>query len=318
MLISFNSLRYLPESLGTALDQSLGPLEIIAVDNASEDGSRDYLREMASRYPDRLRIILNESNVGLGLARNIGMDAARGKYVAFLDDDDWLAPDSMKKAAAVAEAEQADVVQFGFWRCREDVEAIADNKIGEYANEPDDRHIRRKMLMVSHAAWNKLCRLEFIRSIGLRFTAGIAQDLDWSYILLMSANRFRCLPEPLVYYRIRKGSISHSTGRHHLQVADRFQRLVDYIDQHPEIEEDWRIAITDRCWRHFIGLYKSPLRTSLIEKMMFVRVFSPVLRQLDPHQQFSNKQTYRYVWRGNYIAHAFCFLLSQTRTGANK
>ncbi|HEY2324319.1 MAG TPA: glycosyltransferase family A protein, partial [Thermoanaerobaculia bacterium] len=83
---SYNYARYLGEAIDSALAQTLPPLEVIVVD----DGSTDETSEVLATYADRIRV-LRQKNSGVAVARNSGIAAAHGEYVAFLDADDiWL------------------------------------------------------------------------------------------------------------------------------------------------------------------------------------------------------------------------------------
>src|SRR5687768_16263688 len=81
---------YLRECMDSIRDQSFTDIEVIAVDDASPDSCGEILAEYAAR-DSRVRVVSLERNVGLGEARNIGLDQATGDYVWFVDSDDWLA-----------------------------------------------------------------------------------------------------------------------------------------------------------------------------------------------------------------------------------
>jgi glycosyltransferase involved in cell wall biosynthesis len=83
----YNRERYIDETIQSVLGQTLQPLEIIIVNDCSRESSREYLK----RYAGRCKIIDLPQNVGLADARNAGAAAAKGEFIAFLDDDDlWL------------------------------------------------------------------------------------------------------------------------------------------------------------------------------------------------------------------------------------
>ncbi len=101
----FNGERYLGEALDSALQQSYGPLEIVAVDDGSSDGTPDVLRS----YGDRIRV-LRRANGGPAAARNTGMREARGEFFAFLDADDvWHADKIRTQMARFAARPDLDI-----------------------------------------------------------------------------------------------------------------------------------------------------------------------------------------------------------------
>lgn len=84
----YNVEKYLPRCLDSLLNQTLNELEFICIDDGSTDKSLDILRRYARK--DSRFIIVTQENQGSGVARNKGLQLAKGKYIAFLDPDDWI------------------------------------------------------------------------------------------------------------------------------------------------------------------------------------------------------------------------------------
>ncbi|MFG2716764.1 glycosyltransferase family 2 protein [Streptomyces sp. NPDC048416] len=106
-----NTLRYLERCLGSVDAQTIGrrKLEVIAVDDGSSDGSADWLDAWA-RTRDHVQVIRQEASGGAGKPRNVGIERARGTYLFFLDSDDYLGRDALRRMVAMAEQEKSDVV----------------------------------------------------------------------------------------------------------------------------------------------------------------------------------------------------------------
>lgn len=94
------------------LAQTFQDFEIICVDDASTDNSHEILLEYAA-MDSRFQILRNGHNGGLSYTRNVGLEKARGKYVYFLDADDAIVPDCLKKVYDAAETTDAYIVDFG-------------------------------------------------------------------------------------------------------------------------------------------------------------------------------------------------------------
>ena len=107
----FNTEKYLPACLDSILSQSLTDFEIVAVNDASTDGSARILTDYAARDP-RIRIVDHETNRGLLSVRLSGVHAAKGKYLLFLDSDDCFLPGFLENLWRTAEKRQADIVHF--------------------------------------------------------------------------------------------------------------------------------------------------------------------------------------------------------------
>ena len=108
----YNVEKYLKKCLDSIIYQSLKDIEIIMVDDGSTD-SCSQICDYYSSLDERIKVVHKE-NQGLGLARNTGLDIAKGKYVTFIDSDDYISIDYLKKVYNVAEENKADVVYSGF------------------------------------------------------------------------------------------------------------------------------------------------------------------------------------------------------------
>jgi glycosyltransferase involved in cell wall biosynthesis len=106
----FNKADYLGDCLGSILGQTFRDLEVICVDDASEDHSREILQNYAMR-DDRLKVIHNDENLGPGLTRNRGIDAAKGSFLRFVDADDLLPEKSTEILHSRAIRDKVEVVK---------------------------------------------------------------------------------------------------------------------------------------------------------------------------------------------------------------
>ena len=88
----YNVAPYIERCLDSAVGQTLAALEVIVIDDGSTDGSADICDAWAQRHPGRLRVI-HQDNAGVSAARNRGIEAARSRYLAFVDSDDYVATD---------------------------------------------------------------------------------------------------------------------------------------------------------------------------------------------------------------------------------
>jgi CDP-glycerol glycerophosphotransferase len=102
---------YVTRAVTSVLEQSLPSerLELIAVDDGSTDGSGEELERLAEGFP-RMHVVHQENSGGAARPRNVGLDAAAGRYVFFLDADDHLGPEALQRLVALADHESSDVV----------------------------------------------------------------------------------------------------------------------------------------------------------------------------------------------------------------
>lgn len=106
----YNAGSFIGETISMVQAQSFKDWELILVDDGSRDDSRQKIRQCMEKGDDRIRLIVREKNEGAARARNTGMEAARGRYVAFLDADDLWMPDKLKKELAFMKEKQAAFV----------------------------------------------------------------------------------------------------------------------------------------------------------------------------------------------------------------
>ncbi len=202
----FNAEKYLRQCLDSVIGQTLRDIEILCVDDGSTDGSPAILEEYRAADP-RVGILWQENRYA-GVARNAGMDTARGKYLAFLDADDFFEPTLLEKQAAQCEKTGADVCVCGAgqYDMRRNVTEPMPwaLRIPELpgpvfsAEEMGDEIFR----FTTPAPWNKLFRAGFIRKTGLRFQA-TRQTNDAYFVLcaLNLAGAVSFVDEALVHYR---------------------------------------------------------------------------------------------------------------------
>jgi CDP-glycerol glycerophosphotransferase (TagB/SpsB family) len=223
---------YLRACLESVLRQTFTDFEVIAVEDCSTDTSPQILAEIAATDP-RIRVISLERNGGLGNARNVGLDAATGRFILFLDSDDWLEDDALEMVHERAEETGADVVMFDYartywWGARRR------NVLGRHLDDAgtpvltiDDRPGLADVLNV---AWNKLYLRDFIERHAFRFPTGYYEDLPWTYPVLLAAERIAPLDRVLYNYRQRRtGNILRTRDRRHFDVLEQYDRLFQII-----------------------------------------------------------------------------------------
>lgn len=105
----YNGEKYLAESIDSVLNQTYKDIEIILVDDKSEDASLAVARKYVCDYPDKIKLIEQKENKGAGITMNTGIDAAEGEYVLLLGDDDWLDLDICEQVY-LASKEKPDMV----------------------------------------------------------------------------------------------------------------------------------------------------------------------------------------------------------------
>lgn len=125
---AYNAEAFIKETIASVLAQSVSDWEMIVID----DGSSDNTKAIVTAYTqvdERIRLVINERNMGVAQTRNQGLDLFRGEYVAFLDSDDYWEPQMLEKMVARAKETQADIVYCSYSLVDEDGKKVCNDFI---------------------------------------------------------------------------------------------------------------------------------------------------------------------------------------------
>lgn len=198
---------YLDFCLKSIARQGVEDCEVILVDDASPDGS-GALCDAWARKDGRFRVIHCPENRGLSMARNKGLDEARGEYVTFIDSDDYISPHTLKaNMELLASHPEADVLEYPVCVYHGTAKAYRYTP-GACATTDYTGWIRSKGYMHSYA-WNKIYKRSLWKS--LRFPEGRwYEDVFTIPTVLRQAHHILRSDKGLYYYCSREGSISNT------------------------------------------------------------------------------------------------------------
>ena len=267
----YNVAPYLPRCLESlaALNPPAG--EIIVVDDGSTDECPTILAEFAPRLP-QMRVIRQE-NGGLSAARNTGLDAARGKYLAFVDSDDFVSPDAYGAALRLAEEEQLDMVllnaNYHFEGREADYAIYADVEPTDVI--PGREWLRQRLTAgrLLHMVWMHLYRRDFIEGNAYRFVSRlIHEDVIWTTRALLAAKRVRYTGHTAVHYRIPLRRFTPEQSQRRLQAivdssvvnAEALATMCATLDNDPELRRLLADQLVDGALSIFHKLEKMPDR----------------------------------------------------------
>ena len=184
----YNVEPFLRECLDSVVSQTLRTIEIICVNDGSSDGSLDILQEYADK-DKRIKIVDKKINEGLSTTRNVGMSFAAGKYLLFVDSDDYVDNDLCRKAFECAEKNRAELVIYDFavFHSAQDLEENR-KKVSALANlDPSDRIA---LLKSPAFAWTKFIRTDLAHKLDLKFPPGLTyEDLPVHWQLMTLATK---------------------------------------------------------------------------------------------------------------------------------
>ncbi|MFC9325430.1 glycosyltransferase family 2 protein [Kitasatospora sp. NPDC057015] len=255
---------YLAECLDSVLSQSFTDFELIAVDDRSPDGCGAILDEAADR-DHRVRAVHLPENVGLGRARNAGLDHATGDYLLFLDSDDTFTPGLLEAVdQRLRRGQDPDVLVYDYARSHPDgrlVRAASAAVMGRPGPEVFDLDQRPDLLELLQVVWNKAYRRDFVTAQGLTFPAGYYEDTPWTYPALLAAARITLLDRVGVHYRQRQegGNILATPSRKHFDVFGQYDLVFAFLDGRPDLDR-WRPVVYGRMLHHLDTVVSRPGR----------------------------------------------------------
>ena len=212
----YNSAPWLEDCLTSALSQTGPSLEVICIDDESTDDSAQILQRIADR-DERVRIIA-QPNSGQSVGRNRGMDAAAGRYLIYLDSDDFWQDGTLSSLVTRADAEQLDVLLFDSFAFLDgDVPSTTWERYRTYYQRSREyAQVRSGLQMLADMRAHRdyrphvglyLARTDFVREAGTKFVPGIVhQDNPYTFSLLLHAERVAHVQSDLYARRIRPGS----------------------------------------------------------------------------------------------------------------
>lgn len=249
--------QYLCACVDSILHQSYSDLEVILVDDGSPDNCPQICDDYAQR-DERVRVI-HQNNAGVAAARNAGLDAACGEYIAFVDSDDWIDPDMYAGMMEMANAHDCDVVMCDCLKEYENRSQVYSHDIraGFYDRAQLEQEYFPHLLMMPNVEYpptisNWLCLFRNTEHIP-RYAEGIrySEDLLFGAQLMLSARSFYYMKDCCCYhYRMNPQSATHRF------IPDKWQ---DYRKLHAKIvevfgtreEEDFSHQI-DLCLLFFV------------------------------------------------------------------
>lgn len=224
----YNTSKYLSECLNSLINQTYENLEIVCVDDESTDNSLDILKRYAG-VDSRIKVYSkkNDHKGGAASARNFGLEKATGKYIMFLDSDDFFEIDMIEKMVEKAEKNQAEIVICG----AQDFDDISQKVVGLNKKIEVDLAPNKECFsyqdcpkyifqIAEFIAWNKLFSLKLIRSNNLFFESiPISDDQYLPALALVLAKRITIVDEHFINYRINTGTSQVDSQARHPEAA---------------------------------------------------------------------------------------------------
>ena len=237
----YNVGKYIEKCLESLMKQTYANIEIICVDDKSTDNSVQICEKMMSEDA-RIRLIRKEVNTGLATVRNIGLKAVSGKYVAFVDSDDWVTSDYLETLYQLMTEYQAEIAQGSYVRTTIEVDE-KELKYGAVRTKGmTGREALQRMFSASMVhpdveytiVPNKLYCKSFLE--GIFFPEGkIFEDQYFSAVCYAKCRKVAVTDKKIYFYRINpQGTTMQKYSTLFLDEVELHERLVQYFDRNGE------------------------------------------------------------------------------------
>ena len=228
----YNTELYISECLDSLINQTLQEIEIIAVENNSKDNTKTILEKYAKKYPEKV-FVTHQPVQGVSASRNMGLELARGKYVGFVDSDDFVVPEMFEKLYDMAEENNSDFIIFEYDYCLRGNEI---NRRVQKIKQYEQVNIFKTVAPMQEEAiilWNKLYKADVIKKYDLKFDEkiGYGEDMLFSWTYIFYADNICSLNEPLYSYRMRDNSATTTLNKNILTVITSCEKIADFYKE---------------------------------------------------------------------------------------
>lgn len=223
---AYNVEKFIERTVASILRQSLQEIEIIVVNDGSQDGTLNILKSIQ----DKRLAIVNQRNHGVSAARNTGIDQAKGEYLFFLDGDDWLEPESLSEMYGLAETEQVEIVLSDYY--------VDDDKghmqYIDTNNLISEDYLKEALLnRVQVSVWGKLYKASLFKDNQISFPEDISigEDLYVNTLCFYFATKVRSIKKPYIHYIQRSDSMIATYNEKMLDIFKVFDLLKAFLEQ---------------------------------------------------------------------------------------
>ncbi len=296
---------FIEKCVTSLLAQTYTELEIILVDDGSPDDCPAICDAFAAQ-DNRVRVI-HQENGGLSAARNAGIRAATGAYLAFVDGDDFVSPDYIAVMLNACEENNTKMAACGYIEYYSDekstVVCVDETVILSAKEAVIDIFTMKNQVQVM--AWNKLYARELFDNTDICYPVGkIHEDVFTTYRCCAAAGNIVCVNKPCYYYVQREGSIiSQTFSPKRLQLLDAVDSIRPFVESHT--------PVYDEAYLYYVFLNHLTVINAMADSHYYDRsLFTKMKRCIQ--KRLSDLKKNRYFSKKNLLT---CFLLNMGMHG---
>ena len=305
----YNVAEYLSATLDSIARQTLSHFEVILVDDGSTDGSREIAENFCQQQP-HWHLITQEQQ-GVSVARNVGTLQASGNFVAYLDGDDWLCPQTLETLMSAAQKHEADMVQCGFYYAYSN-RLLYDNRRQSPQDAPQSLNTEMALAalcqphpVLNNFLWAKVVR----RDIALACPnppGRVAQDAFVMHEMVARCSKVVCMSQPLWFYRQRNTGLS---GRFSIKRKDLLEAYEARINFCQRTERTHLLEWVIPEYLHQIFLHCAAAKRTKDKEtcLVFEQYAQNAKRQYAPLiEQYAPRLWMKLKWEQNFLWNILC------------
>jgi len=270
-------------------------IEVVIINDGSTDCSLVMLDEYKKRYDF---ILINQRNAGLSNARNTGIKAAKGKYLLFIDGDDYLEPYSLNSLLDYLSFSDDDIVQYDYKVCNDAERSFSHNRrppVVQCGKGQDVFAVWEKNGFYRPMVWITAVSREMVVSNKLYFYPGILnEDEEWSPKIYAYADSVCYLPLVVYVYRVRENSCStNKSPRNFMDLLKCIDSLMEFSDS-----QDFSPEYIRAVRRNFAFLYFSMIKNIKFDGCYNADLISELEKRRDIirfSKDFHRRIFYKYI-----------------------
>lgn len=252
----YNAEKYLKELISSLLKQTMPELEFIFVNDGSTDGAQ-VLLERYTQIDSRF-VLINKKNEGVSIARNMGMQRARGKYIGFMDSDDFAADNMYEVLYNKAKETDADIVSCGYISYQRGYSISCLNDTNTELSQIEAVRGLLDNRFLGMSVCNKLFKKECLKEVYFDKRYKINEDRLFIFLAIQNAMKVAIISDTLYYYRLNMDSASHIQFTHTrmdaLYVAEEIHAIS--IEKYPYLINEANANIARSAYAVLLLMYK--------------------------------------------------------------
>jgi glycosyltransferase involved in cell wall biosynthesis len=302
----YNVEKYLSRCLDSVINQTIKDIEIICVNDCTQDNCNEILKRY-QKYDNRINIIKHDKNRGLSAARNTGLSNMHGKYIYFLDSDDWIDSDYIEKMVLAIEQNAVPIILntniFCHYEKATDLSKMTQPWQSRKINaEFNDKNTIFSLINKYPMSVCYLYRKDFLNKGGLKFPEGLRhEDQYFSHIILPYLDKLCVIFGPRYHYLKRENSITGSWNKtiDYYDMIDILAEIYNYYKQHEFLDE---YPIPFGIVMNHFRLHSDPENFIKRVKLLFAEMESDIMSRRHLYDRVKLTAIFNVVLSGNNVS----------------